>query len=235
MVLIIFLISDQRHFFYLGCFFLKMFLGSLETARFTGVLWGGSYRPGNRALVFHKVEFSFSSYSEHRLLPRSSHQSSDHRFILHWEYFRILYNIEQERQMLHLNLYFDACYNASDEPGYSWFAGGAPCFILPKGFSSFSLLPCFSTTLHSPSLPSQTFSHPLSATRSHSPQPLLQENHMPGVCFGESLQICIETKESVFRGGGDVEALKVLRYSLVQRCDRDSHLSVKSRNFAWLW
>lgn len=45
-------------FLHLGFFFLNMFLGSLRTARFTGVLWGGSYRPGNRALVFHKVGFS---------------------------------------------------------------------------------------------------------------------------------------------------------------------------------
>lgn len=124
-----------------------MFLGSLETVRFTGVLWGGSYRPGSKDLVFHKLGFIFYSYSKHHLPPKSSHQSSEHRFILHWEYFRILYNIEQERQMLHLNLYSDVRHNASDEPGYSWFVGCAPCFILPKGFSSFSLLPCFSIPL----------------------------------------------------------------------------------------
>lgn len=48
----------------------------------------------------------------------------------------------------------------------------------------------------SPFIPSQTFSHPLLA-RSHSPEPSLQEKHMPGVCLGEALQFCMETKGEV--------------------------------------
>lgn len=45
-----------------------MFLESLGTARFIGVLRDGSYRPGKRALVFHKVGFSFSCRKLRHLL-----------------------------------------------------------------------------------------------------------------------------------------------------------------------
>lgn len=70
-MLINFLISVQSHFFHLGFFLFKKarFTGvNLGTARFTGVLWGGSYRPGNRALVFHKVRFNFSCRKLRHLL-----------------------------------------------------------------------------------------------------------------------------------------------------------------------